>query len=162
MSFLIKCDICGKNSDDTRKIITPDGKLDPNYGTIFSSGPVSIEKENYKGEKYVINVFVEVINEEDYNKTEAIASMSDEEVISQLFNSPLKLNSPYPHVCEACKKQLIKDVSSKGKIHKEDLENPAQELRIQVNQNFMDLLDRIKDINDNGPISDEFEDEEPI
>jgi hypothetical protein len=54
MALIKQCDICGKHETQT--------------SMIFSDEPFTLIKENYKGEKFRVNLFLETICETEYQK----------------------------------------------------------------------------------------------
>lgn len=145
MSYILKCDICGKDSAMT--------------GVQFSTEPVTIEINTYNNRKMNVSLSIDLEDSEDrknINKMSSIINtmlmrrslegdidpdMSSEEIfqdaaignIDKLYaefkdkilmlddsSIGLKLENPNPFICSGCKKELAYKALMEGKVQPSD------------------------------------------
>jgi len=112
MSFISKCDLCGKDAS-TR-------------GVKFDERPLKIQVPNYKKEKYNFYLTLQCEADDDtkaikeFRKKAAATKLmetffdpdetSEEEVMAQVIN----FKNPCPLLCNNCKKEMMKLIMNYG------------------------------------------------
>jgi len=98
MSIQLVCDMCGKS--------------DKHGPIVFNDGPLTLDVENFKGEKFEVKLTVDFKSQAD-NETISLAKniavirdLKDVEKLTDLIKSRPMLKHPNPHICNVCTKEL--------------------------------------------------------
>ena len=147
MSFQIVCDICGKDSGR--------GK------SVFNMGSIELNVTNFKGRKFKIFVHMEIKDQEDYDFVESLDHKSVEELHELTFDEELIINTPDPHICIVCQRELASKVLKEGRINKDD--NVTQEIKVSLSsfilpQSKLDEFNAFYNQDDDDDDDEEFDD----
>ncbi len=146
MSFQLVCDICGKDSGRGQ--------------AIFNMGSIELEVKNFKGQEFKIFVNMEIKNKEDYDFVQSIKCKSAEELHELTLEEDLVINTPDPHICILCQRELSSRVLKEGIINKD--ENVTQEIKVTL-QSFIlpqSKLDELDDFYSQEDYGDDFDEDE--
>ncbi len=146
MSFQLVCDICGKDSGRGQ--------------AVFNMGSIELDVKNFKGQEFKIFVNMDIKNKEDYEFVESIKNKSAEELHELTFDEDMVINTPDPHICILCQRELSSKVLREGIINKDD--NVTQEIKVTL-QSFIlpqAKLDELDDFYSQEDYGDEFDEDE--
>ena len=143
MSFQIVCDICGKDSGRGQ--------------SVFNMGSIELNVKNFKGREFKIFVHMEIKDKEDYDFVESLEHKSAEELHELTFDEEMIINTPDPHICIVCQRELTCKVLKEGIINKDD--NATQEIKVTLSS-FILPQSKLDELNDFYNQEDEDEDDE--